>query len=139
MGQVRNREVLQCMDTGSSEKTGGEDEEGEALSVRELPGCMEVLYGMGSRLGELLWGRVTGETREGHMLVGNKYLESGEVEDRVLLKQFEEGRFNDPTPPLGTLIALTSWEGETAGCKQSQRFLQVPGASFLAQLPCVPT
>ena len=50
------------MDRGCSEERGGEDQEGDALRGRQLPGCMEVLYGMGSRLGELLWVGVTGET-----------------------------------------------------------------------------
>lgn len=59
---MRNLEVLQWKDTGYLEKTGGEDQEGDALSGRELPACVEVLYGTGSRLGELLWVRVTGET-----------------------------------------------------------------------------
>ena len=108
--------------------------------MRELPACVEVLYGTGSRLGELLWVRVTGETSEGDIVVGGKYLESGEEEDKVLFKQFEEVQFKDPTSPLGTLITLTlTGRGKTAGRKQSRTFLLVPGASFSAQLPDLPT
>ena len=115
------------MDTGSSEESAGEDQEGDALSVRELPACMEVLCGMDSRLGELLWVRVIGETSEGDIVVGGKYLESGEEEDKVLCEQFEEVQFKDPTSPLGTLITLTLMG---RGNCRAQRVLDVSSGSW---------
>lgn len=45
--------ALRCMDAGSPGEAGGECSE-ETLCVKEL-GCMEVLCGLGNRLGEPLW------------------------------------------------------------------------------------
>jgi len=69
-------------------------------------------------------------------MLGDKYLESHKEEEKGLFYQFQ---MIDPTSPLGTLIAPTSWEGESAGCHQPQKFLPVLGASFLAQLADVST
>lgn len=42
-----------------------EEQEGDALCVKDLLDCMELLTGMGNRLDELLWVRVIGEAGEG--------------------------------------------------------------------------
>lgn len=57
-GQVPQLGVLCWMGADSSEETGGDDQQGVALHVKDLSGCMELLYGMGSRVGEPLWVRV---------------------------------------------------------------------------------
>jgi len=49
------------MDTGSSAETDMKKQEGYASSVKELMGCMELLYWTGNRLVEALYMRVRGE------------------------------------------------------------------------------
>lgn len=59
--------VLRCMDTGSPGESGGEYSE-ETLCVKELPGRMEVLCGLGNRLGEPLWMGIRGGSSQRHQV-----------------------------------------------------------------------
>lgn len=60
-GQVPQLGVLCWVGADCPEETGGDDQKGVALHVKDLSGCLELLYGMGSRVGEPLWVRVRAE------------------------------------------------------------------------------
>lgn len=57
---------------GFSGEAGREDGEGDALHLRQLVVCVELLYGTCNRLGEPLWVRVRGEACQWDILVGDQ-------------------------------------------------------------------
>ena len=124
-------------------RTGWEDEEGEwPFYVREQLECMEPWLGRADEPTESLWVRLEEKTGKGGIVVGVCYRPPDQEEqaDEALYRQIGAawhlqalvltGDFNHPD---------ICWRDNTAGHKQSRRFLERVDDNFLTQVIEVPT
>ena len=135
--------VLERKDTGFLGRTGRGNEEGDVtLYVIDQLECMELHLGVDEELTESLWVRSKGRTGIGDIIVGVCYRlpkQEGQV-DEALYRQTVAassskglvlmGDFNHPD---------TCWGDNTAGHKQSRRFLEYIDDNFLLQVIEEPT
>ncbi|GAB0205350.1 hypothetical protein GRJ2_003000600 [Grus japonensis] len=122
---------------GMKEDRQGRRGGGVALYVNDQLECMEIYLGMDEELTETLWVRIKGSAGAGDIIAGVCYRppDQGDRADEAVCRQIGAGSHSQALDLMGDFNRPNiCWKDNTAGHKQSRKFLVCVDDNFLLQV-----